>query len=160
MSQIITEFTHPDAPKDFKPGRRCQMSLSECKTAQQLERSGQEPELGKLNRFSKGVGPDTQGRTPLYLCSLCASQYQAEEIEKAMKAEAKRKAREQTWKLPNLTEARKRRGFTQETLARKVGANDTLISHVEHGTRGASYTMAHDIARSLGVSVAHLRGEE
>jgi DNA-binding XRE family transcriptional regulator len=163
---VLTEYVHPEAPEDFRPDRRCQMPLSECKTAQQLFRQGQEPERGKLHRYSKKMGSETKGPQGLLLCNLCARAYLDDDLAKAIEREAKRLQDRQVFFLPKLKEARRiygeRKGqgvLSQKALARMAGTNDTTISHIENGERGATKAMSHDLARALGVSVNELRGK-
>jgi transcriptional regulator with XRE-family HTH domain len=57
------------------------------------------------------------------------------------------------WRLQRL---RRRRGFTQAALARKIGGHVMTISQLERGVRQPSMAMLHRLAKALGVSVAKL----
>jgi DNA-binding XRE family transcriptional regulator len=162
----LTEYTLPEAPEDFEPGRRCQMPLGECKTARQLVLSGQEPQLGKVNRYRRNMGSESKGPQGPLLCNLCAKAYLGDDLAKAIEKEVKRQGNQHVFFLPKLAKARlsygEKRGegqLSQQALAKMVGTNDTTISKIERGVQGATQTMSHNIARSLGVTVEELRGK-
>ena len=58
-----------------------------------------------------------------------------------------------------LTALRKASGLTQKQLAEMIGVTDKAVSKWEHGVTYPDITMIPDIAKLLGVSVAHLFGE-
>jgi DNA-binding XRE family transcriptional regulator len=144
----LTEYIQPDAPKDFRPGRKCEW----CKA--------------KVNRYRRRMGADDKGKGGPLLCGICAKDYLHEDLAKAIEDEAKRQGNQHVFYLPKLAKARlnycekgQRRELSQRALAKMVGTNDTTISKIERGEQGATQTMSHNIARSLGVSVEQLRGK-
>lgn len=52
--------------------------------------------------------------------------------------------------------ARARRGFTQYTLADRIGVNQSAVARWETGSRKPRYEHLSDIAKALGLSVARL----
>ena len=50
-------------------------------------------------------------------------------------------------------------GITQEKFAQDIGISSQAVSKWEHGVTYPDITMIPDIAKLLGVSVAHLFGE-
>jgi DNA-binding XRE family transcriptional regulator len=144
----LTEYIQPDAPEDFGPGRKCEW----CK--------------GKVHRFRKKVGADSKDPQGPLLCNLCAKDYLKDKLDKAIEKEAKRQGNQHVFYLPKLAKARLsyvggegQRGLSQRALAKMAGTDDTTISKIERGVQGATQTMSHNIARSLGVSVEQLRGK-
>lgn len=153
MSQqaIITEYLLPEAPEDFKPGRRCENP--ECRA--------------KVHRYRRRMGADTKGPQGPLLCRTCAKDWLDNEIIQAVEEERRRQERQQSIMLPGLERERRRYreddweegryGLTQKELGKKAGVNDSFISGVENSSRGVNFTQAHNLARSLGVSVEDLR---
>lgn len=56
----------------------------------------------------------------------------------------------------NIRELRKQKGWSQETLAEKVGLHRTYISVVERGEKNLSIDNIAKIAKTLGVSLETL----
>ena len=57
-------------------------------------------------------------------------------------------------------EARTRQGMTLDELAAASGISRATLSNIERGEHSPSLTRATDVARTLGVSLAQLLGEE
>jgi DNA-binding XRE family transcriptional regulator len=142
----LTEYTPPEAPEDFGVGRRCE----NCKA--------------RVNRYRRKMGAESKGPQGPLLCGICAKDYLHEDLANAIEREAKRQGNQHLFYLPKLAKARLNyrengRMLSQQALAEMVGTNDSTISKIERGEQGATQTMSHAIARSLGVSVDELRGK-
>jgi len=57
-----------------------------------------------------------------------------------------------------LTEARKKKGFSQERLGELIGVDKRIISRYETGKTEPSIEVARKLADALGVSLDHLTG--
>ncbi|MBV9073305.1 MAG: helix-turn-helix transcriptional regulator [Acidobacteria bacterium] len=55
-----------------------------------------------------------------------------------------------------LREMRRRRGWSQETMAEKCGLHRTYVGAIERGERNITLDTLHNLANSLGVSAAEL----
>ena len=55
-----------------------------------------------------------------------------------------------------MKEARKKKGLSQEALAREVGCSSSMIAKIEQGKKTPSMAMAEKIAQRLGKSVDFL----
>jgi transcriptional regulator with XRE-family HTH domain len=59
-----------------------------------------------------------------------------------------------------LQEIRADAGLSQTALAREIETSQSAISQMENGERQPSFDMLRRLARALGVSPAHLLGED
>jgi DNA-binding XRE family transcriptional regulator len=146
----LTEYTQPEAPKQHPKERYCEG----------------EGCITRVNRYQKRINSETQGPQGPLLCFSCAKKWVDGKLEAAIAKEERRREKQQVMMLPGLKAARlaarwgpnKDNPVSQKMLARAVGTNDTVLGHIERERYGATYTMAHNLARSLGVSVNELRG--
>lgn len=60
----------------------------------------------------------------------------------------------------NLRKARENAQLTQEKLADRVGIARSMVAQIERGTKNMTLSLAAQIAKELGVTVAFLAGEE
>lgn len=59
---------------------------------------------------------------------------------------------------PLLVKLRTEAGLTQEQLAKKLGVDETSVSHWEQGSSFPKRSRLPDVAAALGVSIADLLG--
>lgn len=137
------------APKDFGVGRECSQGDA-CRTKRQTGH------VGKLMRYRTKVGSDHAGPQGPLLCGMCADHYYDKQIDLAIEEQKRKEARQPTFPVPGLLRCRKASGLSQKQLAEKAGTTGGYISSLEHGTRHASFFMAHNLARPLGVDIKAL----
>ena len=137
-----------------------------------IDESGKAPELfgrgrecefcsARVNRYTKRQFADTQGPVGPLLCSMCASNFDPTQYRSGRHVSgwSSRRANKGGVHLQGLRDARKRRGLSQEELAKRLGYARDAASKWERGKWLVGAGLAEDIARELGVEVRELRGD-